>query len=285
MITKLKLIVLLVLASAYTVCAAQDSYTKADSLIYIKYIRDFAKHKNKPMSELVVLTGKYFLGKPYTASTLENSDKEQLVVNLREFDCITFVENNIALAQELKKGEENSFEGYMYNLQRIRYRDGKVSGYFSRLHYTTDWIYDNTELFDNVTIKLGGSLVNKPLSFMSTHPDSYPALKSSKLNQEKMKTLEQIINKRNNFALLPKAKVGGAIKDIKTGDLIVFGTKVHGLDYSHIGIAFWEGQTLKLLHASSARKRVVVDTKSLAQYVNTSQSCTGITVLRLTDKR
>lgn len=282
---KLKIILLITLTSVYTLSTAQNLYTKADSVIYSKYITAFAKHKSKPIGELMVLTGKYFIGKPYAAATLENNADEQLVVNLREFDCVTFVESNVALIQELRKGEENSFEGYMDNLQRIRYRDGKISGYISRLHYSTDWIYDNTELFDNITIKLGGAIVNKPINFMSSNIDLYPALKSSKVNQEKIKTLEQMINKKSNYALLPISKVRYAIKDIKTGDIIVFGTKVHGLDYSHMGIAFWEGGVLKLLHASSVRKKVVVDAKTLLQYCTSSSSCTGITILRLTDRR
>lgn len=283
MIIKLRILILIILTSAYNLCTAQYIYTKQDSVIYTRYITEFSKHKNKPTNELIVLTGKYFLGKPYTASTLENELEERLTINLREFDCTTFVESSIALVKELKKGDENSFAGFMENIRMMRYRDGKVASYISRIHYTSDWVYENTELFDNMTIKLGGAIVSKPLSFMSSNIDLYPALKASKVNQEKMKTLEQIINKRNNYALLPISKLKSAEKDIKNGDIIIFGTKVHGLDYSHIGIVFKEGKTLKLLHASSARKRVVVDTKTLFQYCTTSKSCTGITILRLKD--
>lgn len=274
------ILILFFIAGAYNLCTAQIAYTKADSVIYTKYIAEFSKHKDKPMNELIVLTGKYFLGKPYVGATLEKNTEEQLIVNLKEFDCTTFVENSIALAQDLREGDESSFLNFMNNLQKIRYRDGLINSYISRLHYASDWAYDNTKLFENVTVKLGGAIVNKPLSFMSSNSELYPALKASKVNQEKIKTLEQLINKRNSYALIPISKLKSAEKDIKTGDIIIFGTKVHGLDYSHIGIAFWEGKTLKLLHASSAQKKVVVDWKTLVQYCTTSKSCTGITVLR-----
>ncbi len=42
--------------------------------------------------------GKFFLGTPYVVGTLETKRGEHLVVNLREFDCVTFVENVVALA-------------------------------------------------------------------------------------------------------------------------------------------------------------------------------------------
>lgn len=283
MIKYLKIILLISLASAYSLCTAQVVYTKSDSVAYNRYITTFTKYKNKPMNELVALTGKYFLGKPYVGSTLESDGEEKLVINLREFDCTTFVESAIALAKELKQGEEQSFDGFTDNIKWMRYRDGKIKGYTTRIHYSSDWVYENTELFDNITIKLGGSIVNKPVNFMSTHPHLYPALKNSKVNLEKMKGYEQMINKRNNYALLPVNKIKKAEKDIKTGDIIIFGTSVSGLDYSHIGIALWQGGVLRLLHASSVRKRIVVDAKPLVQYCTSSKTCTGITVLRLTN--
>lgn len=280
---QLRIIVLIAFVATYGLCTAQASYTKQDSLAYTRYVKEFAKYKDKPINEVIALTGKRFLGKPYVASTLEGNAEEQLVINLREFDCTTFVESVIALSKELKKGEEQSFEGFMDNIQWMRYRDGKIKGYTTRIHYTSDWVYENTQIFDNITIRLGGAIVNKPVSFMSSNAQLYPALKSSKVNQEKMKGYEQIINKRNNYAILPVAKIKSAAKDIKTGDIIIFGTNLHGLDYSHIGFAIWEGGVLKLLHASSTRKRVVIDTKPLVQYCTSSKTCTGITVLRLTD--
>lgn len=283
MIKHLRILLLIAFVSIYTLTKAQVSYTKQDSLAYVRYVKEFSKYQNKPINEIIALTGKRFLAKPYVASTLEGNAEEQLVINLREFDCTTFVESVIALSKELKKGEDASFEGFMDNIQWMRYRDGKIKGYTTRIHYTSDWVYENTQIFDNITVKLGGAIINKPVNFMSSNAQLYPQLKSSKVNQEKIKGYEQIINKRNNYALLPVSKIKSVEKDIKTGDIIIFGTSIHGLDYSHIGFAVWEGGVLKLLHASSARKKVVIDIKPLVQYCATSKTCTGITVLRLTN--
>ena len=123
-----------------------------------------------------------FLGKPYVAHTLEIHDKEQLVVNARQLDCTTLVENVVALTCALKRGN-GSYKDYLYYLNIIRYRNGRNTGYVSRLHYFTEWIDDNTEKgivrerqkpvppFSAVqTVRLG---------YMSSHPNSYKALKNN----------------------------------------------------------------------------------------------------------
>lgn len=262
-------------------CNAQRVYTKQDSLIFERYITDLSAHQDKPLSELIILTGKYFLDSPYVAATLEQEDKESLVINLREFDCTTFVENCIALSHEMKRGDSATFTSYMDFLKKIRYRDGEIDDYSSRLHYSSDWAYENSDLLENITLNLGGMIVDKPLNFMSAHSHLYPRLKANEENRKEIEKIEEMINQRNSYSILPVSKIKQAEKEIKTGDIVIFGTKVKGLDYSHIGIVFWEKGVLKLLHASSARKKVVVDTKSLAEYCRTSKTCTGITVLRL----
>lgn len=81
--------------------------------------------------------------------------------------------------------------------------------------------------------------------------------------------------------MIYKVQLNASVEQIKTGDIIVFGTNVAGLDYSHMGVALWEDGILKLLHASSVKKEVIIDNKSLEQYCMDSKTCTGITVLRL----
>ena len=92
--------------------------------------------------QLMLEIGKLFLGTPYVTGTLETKRAEYLVVNLRESDCVTFVENVIALLF-LVKSQEKSFEAFRRLLQKIRYRQGRLQGYSSRLHYFSDWIHDN----------------------------------------------------------------------------------------------------------------------------------------------
>ena len=73
-----------------------------------------------------------FLERPYVAYTLEAGNKEQLIMNLNEVDCTTYVE--YALALTLAKGDTLCAQNY---LKRIRYRDGMIDDYVSRLRHTS----------------------------------------------------------------------------------------------------------------------------------------------------
>jgi hypothetical protein len=128
----------------------------------------------------MVKLGTWFMETPYVAHTLEKGDEEQLVVNLRELDCTTLVENCLAIAKTIQSGE-HTFEQFTKELKNVRYRSGKIDGYPSRLHYTTDWIFDNQQkrLVKNLSKEIGATPYPKEINFMSTHPDSYRQLKDS----------------------------------------------------------------------------------------------------------
>lgn len=257
-------------------------YNKSDSLIYEDYIKTFSKDEKKPFSELIISTAKYFLEKPYVASTLEVSDNETLVVNLRELDCTTFVENCIALSGIIKFGR-SSLDDYSALLTYIRYRGGEIDGYTSRLHYTSDWAYENEEkgILKNISGEIGGQTILKTINFMSTHPQSYKHLKDNKENIAKIKEIEDSINSRKAYIIVPISAIPASSKDIQNGDIVAFATSTNGLDYSHVGIAYWENEQLHFIHASSKMKKVVIEQKTLFEYCNDSKSCTGISIFRI----
>lgn len=283
----MKQLIIFILFFSATLPAIQAQnviYSKPDSLIYTDYVNKFKTKKDSTSSELLISTAKFFLGKPYVASTLETSEEENLTINLRELDCTTFVENCIILSLVIKSGDY-SFPNYCSMLQNMRYRDGIIDGYTSRLHYTSDWIYENEKrgILKNISTEIEGKIIQHPLSFMSEHPDSYKHLKSNPSNIKKIKSIETKVNERNNYRILPLASISLNEKDIKNGDIIVFATGVSGLDYSHIGIAYWQKDQLHFIHASSRAKQVVIEGKTLVEYCKDSKNCTGITVLRLND--
>jgi hypothetical protein len=280
-----KLVLLFSLLTLFGAIKGQNViYTEADSLIYDGYIKKFSQDKNKPFSELIIATARYFLGKPYVASTLEVAEKEALVVNLRELDCTTFVENCIALSGIIKSGDL-SFKDFCNMLTYIRYREGRVEGYPSRLHYTSDWVYDNEKkgILKNISGETGGQDVRKTINFMSSHPQSYRHLKDKPENVEKMKEIENEINARDAYIIIPVSAIPSASKGIRNGDIIAFATSVAGLDYSHVGIACWENGKLHFIHASSTMKKVVAEKKTLLNYCRDSKGCTGISVFRVND--
>jgi hypothetical protein len=241
---------------------------------------DKKKSLTTSLGQLVVETGKLFLRKPYVVGTLDAGKSEHLLVNLREFDCVTFVENVIALSWCVKS-RQKSFKGFRRLLRKIRYRNGRLQGHASRLHYFSDWIHDNQEkgIVRNVTAEIGGRPFRKTINFMTTHPDSYPALKDA-ANLNDMKSVERTINRRSLY-YVPK-KVVKTLKDrIVDGDIIAITTNTKRLDVQHVGLAVRVKNRIHLLHASSAEGKVVVSGQTLYRYLMQSRTRSGILVGRL----
>ena len=144
--------------------------TKADSLVFESKMQILVPQAELPVPELVVKTALTFLGTPYVAGTLE-SEPEQLTVNLRQTDCILFVEMCLGLALTAKS-EDRSFQHYCDILRNLRYRNGVVDGYASRLHYTSEWIQQASSngIMEEITA-LYGSQFEQKINFMSTHSD------------------------------------------------------------------------------------------------------------------
>lgn len=248
-------------------------------LLFIAALLPLTTGAQEPGCQIVLDHALTYLGKPYVAHTLEVNDKEQLVVNLEEVDCTTFVE--YVLAQSLADTRGGEMEDY---LKRIRYRDGRIDGYTSRLHYIAEWIESGVQngFIEDVTAQCSPDTMLLQLSFMSTHPDSYRHLKQSPENVEKMKTVEKKLS--GQFVhYLPKDKItdeGPAW--IKDGDIFCITTSTAGLDVVHLGFAYHRNGQLKLLHASSSRKQVVLSEGSFAQMFPLNKSWTGVRVLRMT---
>ncbi len=252
-----------------------------DRRIFEELIRFF--HKKKPSTkfpgELMLEISKYFIGTPYGAGTLEAKKDEQLIVNLRKFDCMTFVENVIALAGSVKSVKK-SFREFRNLLQKVRYRHGRLQGYSSRLHYFSDWIHDNQKkgFLRNVTASMGGRPFKKSLTFMTMHPNLYPPLKNV-LNLQKMKSVERRISRRSLF-FISKKSLRRLEDRIREGDLIAITTHTGSLDVQHVGFATRVKKRIHLLHASSTEGEVVLSKKTLYRYLMESRGRSGIMVAR-----
>ena len=260
-------------------------WNDADVSIFSDYISKYADKKDAAIGTLMVETGKYFLGTPYVARTLEQSP-EKLIVNLRELDCTTFVETCLALSRTLKNESfdvnqsiEKNFELFTEELRKIRYRGGKLDGYPSRLHYFSDWAYDNQNkgIVTNVSKAIGGIPYSVKTGIMSKTPERYTQLKDNPLFTEKIAETEVLINARNHY-YIPKANIAKLKKKIQSGDIIAFATNISGLDASHVGLAVWEKNELYLLHATFGE--VVITTRSLADYTKSGKTHVGIMVAR-----
>jgi len=260
------------------VCSSAYAQPNPDRAIVGKYLQSATK---SAIDSEMVQAALFFSGTPYVAGTLDRDSVEQLVVNLRELDCMTLVENCLALSRTIQRPSPD-YESYEQELQQIRYRNGFINGYVSRLHYTSDWIFDNAGkgIIEDVTYALGGRKYKPNVFFMSENYQKYPHLAADSSAVQQIALVEQAINARNNYYYIPKKEIAQRQSLIKSGDIICFTTAIPGLDISHFAIAYWHKNQLTFIHASSTAKKVIINPESLNDYCNAIRSCTGIMVLR-----
>ena len=231
---------------------------------------------------------KEMLGVPYVAGTLDGNEEEQLVVRTDALDCTTFVETVLAFCIADKRGERD-YKGFKKALTDVRYRNGILNGYTSRLHYFSDWIRNNEQM-GFVKECTSETACAQPkelwLDFMTTHVDSYLPMKKNPELVKEMATHEK--NWQGTVvACIPKEMLNLSPEklEIKNGDILAITTDVKGLDVVHVGFAFWKGEKLHLLHASSVAKKVIEDSLSLYEYSKNKKAHTGGRVVRVVFKR
>lgn len=264
--------------------SAQGVYTQKDVEI-CKQKFELAVDKSladKPINEVVVALGKSFLGTDYEAHTLEKGDKEELIVNLTGLDCYTFVESVIALARCIKTGD-TSFDNYLKEIEALRYRNGKMGDYPTRLHYASDWLYDVAKrgYIKDITKDLGGVKLELNVNFMSTHPDSYKFLKNNPEFVNEIEKAEKAINSRTYY-YIPQDKIADIEDRIHEGDLLMFTTSLKGLDIAHNGIAVkMDDGRIHVMHAPQVGSKVQISDLPLAEYVNKVKKQNGLIVARV----
>jgi len=241
-------------------------------------------YKNYPLNEIISYVGKSFLGIPYEAGTLDvNTNREELVIKVTGLDCVTFVENTLAMSRLIQKGD-TSFNSFKNELTSIRYRDGVIDKYPSRLHYFTDWIYDNQKkgIVEDITKEIGGKTYNKKIDFMTTHTDSYKQLKNNPDYIDSMKIIESDMNQRQLY-YITKNTVDNYYDSLSTGDIIATTTDIAGLDVTHTGYIYKDGSGTYFLHASITKKEVIISDVELKEYLAGNKKQTGIIVVRPKD--
>ncbi len=242
----------------------------------------------KTLAETTIKIGKQFLGNPYTPHTLDVNPTEQLVVNVREFDCTTYLETVLALsltwqAVPNKKDSLLFDETFRRYLTRLRYRDGRIEGYASRLHYFSDWLRDNERhgLLRDVTHDLPGSIsVAKTVSYMTTSMYRYPRLNDPAIFKQVAQTEASL--SQQPFAFIPKKNIRQAEAQLQDGDIIMLMAARPGLDMKHVGLAVRQPDgRMHLLHASSDQGAVVITKYPISDYLLWHKHLSGIRVARL----
>lgn len=265
---------------------AQVTYQRQDSLKVVKLLSQGAKQRVKDKKELMTYYGNQLKGVPYVPATLEVNKREQLVVNLRQMDCTTFVETVLALAMTTAQGSQR-WTDYCKNLTKIRYENGVMKEYPSRNHYFIWWVESNEMMGIVKRITGTGTSIFKPqnifIDWMSTHSDSYPMLKGNKQFIREIAEHEKRTNGKV-MMYIPRANLGLSQKKMKyveNGDILAICTKKKGLDTTHIGIAEWGSDgKLHLLNASQIHKKVVLESMTLQQYMKKHPTQLGVWVIK-----
>ena len=261
-----------------------EKYKKADSTFVAEAL---AEARNLPRTTNFPLHfARKFMGRPYVAHTLEVCDPEQLVINTRQLDCTTLVENVTALTLCVYRNLY-TWRDYLNVLCQMRYRNGRLNDYTSRLHYFSDWIDDNTvkELVKEVQQPNPPftALQTLNIHFMSRHPQAYNALKAHPEMITVIAAQEDSLTGRQ-YRYIPKADVtdSKAMRSaVRDGDIIAITCNKDGLDIAHLGFAVWRADGLHLLNASQLHKKVVEEPMTLGLYLSKHPSHTGIRIVRI----
>lgn len=274
--------ILLFLFIGSVASAQQITCSPNDKSLFETKLSTLEKIQASSLGDTIIAVGTSFLGTPYVEKTLEVGETETLVVNFSGLDCTTFVENVLSFGL-LLKNQEDSFESFVENLKTIRYRDGELNGYPSRLHYFTEWIRNNQKkgLVKDITAEIDGVELKKSIDFMGTHRNLYPFLASDE-NFVAMQAIEQELA-MEKLCYLPKDQIESKEHLFQSGDIIALATSIKGLDVTHTGIAIHQPDgRLHLLHASSKNGEVEISDEPLADYLKGIKSNIGIIVARPT---
>ena len=262
---------------------AQGNISKESVEKYSKISKELLANKDKSVPELMIIAAKQMLGTEYVAGSLEQVP-EKLKVSLVETDCILFVETCLAMAVNAKKGNDSP-DSLCAFIQGTRYRNGVVDGYTSRLHYTSEWIRQGEAngIFREITDVLSGeNLSGQRFSYMSEHTGAYKQIKDNPAEIAKIAKMEESLNRYTDYYVIPKAEVKKMEHLLKDGDILGFNSNVKGLDIAHVALVYHkENGEVGFIHASQVDGKVVIDEKSIHDYVNSRKSNDGIRIIRV----
>lgn len=227
------------------VAATSDNYT---ALMELKQIWLDAQNVHGLFNRLEYFS-RVFLGVPYLLGPMGESYLDSVenkpLVYIDSVDCMTFVENVLALS--IAPSEDSLFA----TLQNIRYKDGVIS-YLTRKHYMmADWVNDGR--FARVL----------PMPEDTTIVRTIP--KKEFFKSHRLRYTEKglpVPDPELNLRYLPYAKAVNWANKPYEGPMMVVGVafiaKSSKLDVTHTGLVVLRpGEKPKLRHASSNRKRVI----------------------------
>lgn len=238
------------------------------------------KWETLPVGDLMGHVARELEGTPYAGFTLEiSNDTEACCVNLNGLDCVTFFEDTLDFSRMLKKGGRTP-EAMLAEVTFTRYRGGKLGDFTSRLHYTTDWFFDNQQ---KGVVKIlapelpGAEPFTQKVGIMSQKPASYRQLKAHPEMVPVIWRFEDQINARS-LKYIPTDKLKDAEPQLQTGDIVGVCTTEAGIDIAHTGLIYADEQGVRhFMDASSGKSKmkVTLENGPISGSLNWSRKITG----------
>jgi len=244
------------------------------------------KWADLPIGKRTIKFARELHGVPYESFTLEIDDHiEAPSVNLIGLDCWTFFEISLGLARMVDSRKSSYSPGdLLEQIELTRYRAGAChANYLDRIHYLAEWYFENEArgTCDDITRDLAGAqrMTGRQCREMTVLWKSYRYLKNNPDLRPLMAKSEAEVSALPVY-YIPKSKVAAIESKLQDGDVIGIVTNQQGGFCSHVGLAIrTDDGVLRLMHASSNYKRVVID-KSLSGYLNSFKYHAGIIVGR-----
>ena len=231
-----------------------------------------------PMYRALLRLARLSLGYPYKAFSLDDGEKEQLLIDLTQFDCFLFVEQLLALANSREVETLNEgVERFADHVRRLRYVNGEVD-YCRRQHYFTRWAEaaERNGYVVNLTPFLPGATSRTvPLNFMSTHTASYKPMKLER-NRQCISELEKDLVVKQSY--IPLAALPEVLPSLRTGDIFALVTRIAGLDVTHVGFLEVTDGEVDAIHAAEGAG--VIRSKNLAAYAAKVPEVIGVAIYR-----
>jgi len=215
-----------------------------------------------------ILIGQYFIGAPYLANRLSKSNPEKVYFSFTDFDCVTYVENVLALYHS--KGNHLQFSE---NLIKIRYNDS--ISYENRNHYLTSGLDKMVKLnfLTPINNSFNSKSVFKKINYLSEH------LNNKNIDNNKLKEIENIISNRPIY-YFDSMNDYDTNNLIQNGDVIAFVSSRNDLDFKHVGFVYFKNNKKYILHASQEKKVVCISDVTIDQYLLKNKKIKGFQIYR-----
>lgn len=250
----------------------------ADTTLVTEKLIEWIPRHNASKSELMLGMARELIGIPYGGHPGEKPETA-MIVQMDSMNCVTMVETAMALAMTIAENR-SSWRDMLYNMEQVRYRNGRANGYGSRLHYVTDWAIDLAQrgILEEVTAKVCEPRYSiKTLDYMSRNRDKYPELADS-ANLAAIRNVEMGYMSHRSPYIKPSMLKGAKLQD---GDILALTSTLPGLDVAHIGVAVIKNGVPYLIHASSKQGEVIEDSMPLGVYLSRNRQFNGVRVFRL----